>query len=84
MALTPLQRRICRLIATQRIAAGERYVTGGVALTTLLATPRVSRDIDLFHDTEEAVAASWAADRATLEGDGLGRAAPRACRPVRS
>lgn len=71
MALTPLQRRVCGLIARQRIAAGERYITGGTALTTLLATARVSRDIDLFHDSDAAVAASWAADRTVLDADGL-------------
>jgi hypothetical protein len=80
MALTALQRRICRLIAAQRIAVGERYVTGGVALTTVLGTDRVSRDIDLFHDTEEAVAVSWAADRTTLAQDGLS-VEPRRERP---
>jgi hypothetical protein len=36
----------------------------------LLRTPRLSRDIDLFHDTEEALTASWQADRASLEGGG--------------
>lgn len=71
MALTSLQRRVCRLTAQQRITAGERYVAGGTALTALLASHRMSRDIDLFHDTEAAVAASWEADRATLEQHGL-------------
>lgn len=32
---------------------------------------RVSRDIDLFHDTAEAVAVGWAADRITLGGAGF-------------
>ncbi len=71
MALTALQRRVCRLIANQRIGAGERYVAGGTALAALRVTRRVSRDIDLFHDTEAAVAASWAVDRATLAQHGL-------------
>ena len=51
MALTEFQRAVCRLIAANRIATGESYVAGGVALNELLATPRISRDIDLFHDT---------------------------------
>ena len=39
------------------------------AICRLIARQR-SRDIDLFHDTNEAVAASWAADRKLLEADG--------------
>ena len=70
MALTALQREILRLLARERIAAGERYVAGGVALGELLASPRISRDIDLFHDAAEAVAVSWDADRARLIGAG--------------
>jgi hypothetical protein len=71
MALTALQRRICRLIAANRIASGESYVAGGVALNELLAGGRLSRDIDLFHDTDEAVATSWEADRRLLTEAGL-------------
>jgi hypothetical protein len=70
MALTDLQRRVCRLLAGNRIASGESYVAGGAALNELLATTRVSRDIDLFHDTSEALDASWQADRAALESAG--------------
>jgi len=71
MALTDFQRRLCRLIADNRIATGESYVAGGAALSELLAAPRISRDIDLFHDTDEAVAASWDADRRLLERGGF-------------
>jgi hypothetical protein len=53
MALTALQRNICRLIAQSRIESG-----------------RISRDIDLFHDTESALEASWLNDRRLLEGGG--------------
>jgi hypothetical protein len=42
-----------------------------VALNELLRAPRVSRDIDLFHDTDEALARTWAVDRAALEGQGF-------------
>jgi hypothetical protein len=70
MALTALQRAVCRLLAEHRIRSGESYVAGGVALNELLGGARVSRDIDLFHDTEEAVEASWTADRARLEESG--------------
>ncbi len=67
MALTPFQRDVCRLLAGNRLRSGESYVAGGAALNTLLAAPRLSRDVDLFHDTERALAASWAADRELLE-----------------
>jgi hypothetical protein len=66
MAITPLQREICRLIARNRIDGGEAYVAGGVALNTVVPGPRLSHDIDLFHDTEAALAATWAADRGLL------------------
>src|SRR5688572_10486695 len=69
MALTALQRRVCRLLAANRIASGESYVAGGVALNELIGTARISRDVDLFHDTDAALDASWEADRALLEAN---------------
>jgi hypothetical protein len=71
MPLTDFQRTICRLLADHRIASGESYVAGGVALNELIAAARISRDIDLFHDTAEALDASWAADRRLLEDRGF-------------
>jgi hypothetical protein len=71
MALTIIQRRICRLIAENRIASGESYVAGGVALNELISAPRISRDIGLFHDTDEALEATWAADRVLMEKNGF-------------
>lgn len=71
MALTELQRTICHLIADNRIASGESYVAGGVALAELTGASRISRDIDLFHDTDEALDASWRADRRLLEESGF-------------
>jgi hypothetical protein len=70
MALTDLQRRVCRLLASNRIASGESYVAGGVALNELISAARLSRDVDLFHDTDEALEASWVADRTALEANG--------------
>jgi len=72
MALTEFQRTVCRLIADNRIAQGESYVAGGVALNAALGAPRTSRDIDLFHDTEQALLASWDADRTLLANAGYG------------
>jgi hypothetical protein len=71
MALTALQRRVCRLLAANRIASGESYVAGGAALNELVGTARISRDVDLFHDTDAALDASWEADRTLLEANGF-------------
>ncbi|MFA6723395.1 MAG: hypothetical protein WCS95_01850 [Lentisphaeria bacterium] len=71
MALSEFQRGVCRLIAGGRIASGESYVAGGAALNELLQAARRSHDIDLFHDTAEAVLASWEADRALLLREGF-------------
>jgi hypothetical protein len=70
MAITSYQSGLLRLLAGHRREAGESYVAGGVALNLLLETPRRSRDIDLFHDTNEALAASWKADREILQSAG--------------
>jgi len=45
-------------------------VAGGVALGVALETARISRDLDLFHDTLDAVARSWDRDRRTLAAAG--------------
>jgi hypothetical protein len=71
MALTDVQRRVCRLLAQGRLASGESDVAGAAALNEALGASRVSRDIDLFHDTDAALAASWEADRATLVANRL-------------
>jgi hypothetical protein len=65
VALTDLQRRICRLIADARTLR-ESYVAGGVALNSILDAKRVSSDIDLFHDSEEALQSAWEDDRRLL------------------
>ncbi len=69
MALTEFQRDILRLLAPSRLER-ESYVAGGVALNTQLLAPRRSRDIDLFHDTIEAVAQTVEADRSLMKGSG--------------
>ena len=70
MALSAFQRDICRALADERRAHGESYIAGGVALAVALDTHRLSRDLDVFHDTTEAVARTWDRDRARLEGVG--------------
>lgn len=71
MALTEFQRSVCRTIAQSRIASGESYVAGGAALNELLGAPRLSRDVDLFHDTEAALDSTWRSDRQLLEQSGF-------------
>ena len=71
MALTALQRHVCRLLAEHRKRLGESYVAGGGALNEVVAGARRSRDVDLFHDTEAALVATWANDRAALHAGGL-------------
>ena len=70
MALTRFQQTVCRLIAANRLEQGEAYVAGGVALNLLTGGRRISRDIDLFHDTLEALDITWQADRKLLQSQG--------------
>ncbi len=63
MALTAHQREVCRLISRRLLDTGEGYVAGGLALNLILAGARLSRDVDLFHDAEEAVMNGWLQDR---------------------
>jgi len=67
MAITTFQKEICRLISSNRIEKGESYVAGGVALNTLIEAPRISRDIDLFHDTHEALETTLDSDKKLLQ-----------------
>lgn len=86
MALTALQRHVCRVLAEQRKQLGESYVAGDGALNEVVAGSRRSRDVDLFHDTEAALVATWANDRTALQAAGLGvepvreLPAPSSCR----
>ena len=70
MPLTDFQREICRLIAANRIESGESYLAGGAALNEWLNAPRLSRDLDLFHDSEQALQATWDGDRQLLLAHG--------------
>jgi hypothetical protein len=70
MGLSHFQRAVCHLLAEHRIRNGESYFAGGATLNELIGAPRLSRDLDIFHDTEESLAASWQGDRATLERSG--------------
>ena len=70
MALSEFQRGVCRLLAAHRSSDAGSYVAGGVALNEALDGSRLSRDVDVFHDTLEALDATWQADRNLLESAG--------------
>jgi hypothetical protein len=70
MALTDYQRGILALLALHRIERQESYLAGGAALTVATSSPRLSRDIDLFHDTQEALLSTWEDDRRILAAGG--------------
>ena len=70
MALTKYQHEILALLARLRIFKQESYLAGGAALTEATSSPRLSRDIDLFHDTQEALLSTWEEDRRILSDGG--------------
>jgi hypothetical protein len=70
MALSDFQRDLCRLLAQSRQEAGLSYIAGGAALNEMMDSPRLSRDVDIFHDTLEALEATWKSDRTQLENAG--------------
>lgn len=67
MALSALQRNVLRCIAANR--SDTSYIAGGVALNR--DWPRVSDDIDVFHDTDEEIGAAASADIETLRQAGF-------------
>jgi hypothetical protein len=71
MALTEQQEVILRLLARNRIENPESYVAGGLAFNYKLDAPRLSRDIDIFHDSNKAMVRSWEMDRDTLVANGF-------------
>jgi hypothetical protein len=70
VALAPFQLTLCRLIAARRISIGDGDVAVSAALNALIGSSRLSRDVDLFHDTAQAVAVSFDGDRALLATHG--------------
>jgi len=70
IALTEYQRGILTLLSKHRISQQESYLAGGAALNEATASPRLSRDIDLFHDTKEALLSTWEDDRRILAAGG--------------
>lgn len=66
MPLTELQSDILAVISSHRTP--ENYIAGGTALHFEPNSSRFSRDLDIFHDSLEAVAPSYEQDRKSLEG----------------
>jgi hypothetical protein len=64
--ISKLQSEILRLLASRRDP--ESFVAGGVAINR--SGPRISRDIDIFHDREERVAAIAIEDARILSDAG--------------
>jgi len=67
MPLTKVQSRILRLLAVHRNP--ESYVAGSTPLNR--DQPRISEDIDIFHDREERVAQAAEEDAAALQTEGF-------------
>ncbi len=70
MALTTFQTGILKMLSANRRTTPGSYVAGDLALNHALSMPRTSRDIDIFHDSEEALYKSWLLDSKTLKDNG--------------
>ena len=70
MALAEYQIAVLRLLSERRKREGVSYIAGGVALNDALKACRRSNDIDIFHDTTEALRTTWSADRKALSNAG--------------
>jgi hypothetical protein len=68
MPLTPFQTDVFKVIAANRNP--DSFVAGGIVLNRDRQSVRYSNDIDLFHDTSEALVASAAQDADALRAAG--------------
>jgi hypothetical protein len=68
MPLSPFQRRVFEVIAKNR--SPDSYVAGATIIHREADSPRYSRDVDLFHDAAEDVAANAQIDAAALKKAG--------------
>jgi hypothetical protein len=69
MPLGGFEREVLRLLAVNRNP--DSYVAGATVLNQNPASPRTSKDVDLFHDTIESLAQSTDRDIATLRTTGF-------------
>jgi hypothetical protein len=68
MPIAEFERNILKLLAGHRNP--ESFLAGGTVLHQAADTPRTSEDLDVFHDTEEAVQAAVAQDVPLLKENG--------------
>jgi hypothetical protein len=68
MPIGEFEREILLLIARNRNP--DSFIGGATVLHQSAASPRVSRDVDIFHDTTESLASSVEADTAVLRAAG--------------
>jgi len=61
---------VCNLLAEERKRSGESYIAGGVPLSVYSDSKRLSKDLDIFHDTAEALDRSWKKDVSLLQAAG--------------
>jgi hypothetical protein len=66
MPLSSFQSQVLRTLAAQR--SPDSYIAGGIAINR--TGPRLSRDIDIFHDSDERLEAAAEADAAALRSAG--------------
>lgn len=68
MPLGVFEREILHLLASNRNP--DSFVAGATVLHQIQTSPRISKDIDLFHDTAESIADAVSKDTATLAAHG--------------
>lgn len=64
MPITEFQKKVMRLLKMHR--SPDSYIAGEIAINRAPSSPRMSNDIDFFHDTDEAVSSSATQDIAVL------------------
>jgi hypothetical protein len=69
MPITNFQKTVLQLLKKHRNP--NSYVAGGIAIHRGENSTRESRDIDVFHDTDQALAQSSSADISVLESEGF-------------
>ncbi|MEX0324992.1 MAG: hypothetical protein AB3N33_02765 [Puniceicoccaceae bacterium] len=69
MPLSPLQAEVLPLLSDNR--SPDSHLAGATGINISPGTLRYSHDLDLFHSSEEAVAAAYAADARCLEENGF-------------
>src|SRR5881296_2136244 len=75
MPLGVFEREVLRLLASNRNP--DSFVAGATVLHQTHASPRISKDIDVFHDTAESILDAVRKDTATLTDHGYSIEIPR-------